>query len=594
MKPLSVTIIYNKDNTYGLQDDVTVLERLLKKIQENVGQTINKPKIVDIREPFSHSDIVIHLEIPVFSAIAFGHTNMILVNPEQWSYNYDAYAHAFDVLLFRDCVSAQSFRDAFEKKGLSTDNIYVVPWCSYLPRLDNIKSVNEFVCLIGGSKNKYDYMMKLLPFWCKDDPPLTIYTSRNDFAENVKKHTFGKVICKDLDKTSQHTIMSSYNGHVICSSGEGFGYAAANAEMVGAFAIMNKLPVFEYTYAIESKGIESKGIAWLTNTYQVSDKVRYEMAQPSENVRSELEAAFISFSQYNTHERKERASMRFLELYDAFLPVFDKLKKEVEERRPSKGVFHCPPILSVENCPPISIITPTYNRKKMFDIAFHNMLATDYPHTMIEWVIIEDNEEKERMASKKILEFQLQVPIKMKYIPIEGRMSIGEKRNIAIDNATNDIILFMDDDDHYTPTSFRRRVAWLTKGVKRQKIVCCTTLPLYDLQRGTSAINVPPYDIAFSQRISEATLTFYKSAWVERAFPLVSIAEGESWIHGREDQVLEISPQQIIVAFTHGTNQSSRKVPDTKPSCFWGFPKEYLVFIHKLVGVEVEETKKTF
>jgi hypothetical protein len=26
-----------------------------------------------------------------------------------------------------------------------------------------------------------------------------------------------------------------------------------------------------------------------------------------------------------------------------------------------------------------------------------------------------------------------------------------------------------------------------------------------------------------------------------------------------------------------------------KPGCFWNFPKEYLVWIHKMAGVEVEE-----
>jgi hypothetical protein len=26
-------------------------------------------------------------------------------------------------------------------------------------------------------------------------------------------------------------------------------------------------------------------------------------------------------------------------------------------------------------------------------------------------------------------------------------------------------------------------------------------------------------------------------------------------------------------------------------ACFWGFPKEYLMFIHKLAGIEVEEEK---
>jgi hypothetical protein len=73
------------------------------------------------------------------------------------------------------------------------------------------------------------------------------------------------------------------------------------------------------------------------------------------------------------------------------------------------------------------------------------------------------------------------------------------------------------------------------------------------------------------------------------------MAEGEDWISGRENQVIEIPPQQIIVAFSHGNNQSSRRIPpsDQKPACFWGFPKEYLVFIHGLVDVEIEDDKKS-
>ena len=282
-----------------------------------------------------------------------------------------------------------------------------------------------------------------------------------------------------------------------------------------------------------------------------------------------------------------------------FLPILQTVMDEIKLRRPTKGNFFCPPILNHQDCPPISIITPTYNRQKLIDIAFHNLLATDYPKDKIEWVVIEDNEKTPHMAAEKIISFQIQVPdVKIKYIPIEGRMSIGEKRNHAIENASNDIILFMDDDDHYPETSFRRRVAWLTKGTKRgdqnANIACCTTIALYDLKRGISAVNVPPYDIPFSQRISEATLTFKKSAWLERKFTDVSIAEGENWISGRENQVIEIPPQQIIVAFSHGNNQSSRRIPpvDQKPACFWGFPKEYLVFIHGLVDVEIEDDKK--
>lgn len=602
--PLSVNIIYNKANTYGLNDDVQVIERILRKLQEDIGHPIMKPRLYDIREPLSHCDINIHLEIPVFSAISWAHTNIMLVNPEQWSYTYDAYAHSFDALIFRDPTSAEKFKQAFTEKGISTDNIYVVPWCGAWQTKDINggwgKLAEGFVCFVAGSTSKYEYLKKVLPQWRDADPPLTVYTTRTDFAEGLKKvvgATNVTVTCEDLPLDRRYALMTKYRGHLVCSQGEAFGYAAANAEVAGAFTIMNFLPVFESDYA------NPAGIAWLSNTYQESDKVRYSIASPSSMLRGELDAAFDTFRKADLdviHSiRQELSKERFSVTCDAFLPMLRKLHKLINERRPAKGIFHCPPVLHPQDCPPISIITPTYNRKKLIDIAFHNLLMTDYPKDKIEWVVIEDNEKTPHMAADKIISFQIQVPdIKIKYMPIEGRMTIGEKRNHAIENAAHDIILFMDDDDHYPETSFRRRVAWLLKGTKRGEqnanIACCTTLALYDLKRGISAVNVPPYDIPFAQRISEATLTFKKSAWLERKFKDVSMAEGEDWISGRENQVIEIPPQQIIVAFSHGNNQSSRRIPpsDQKPACFWGFPKEYLVFIHGLVDVEIEDDKK--
>ena len=370
---------------------------------------------------------------------------------------------------------------------------------------------------------------------------------------------------------------------------------------------MNSLPVFEETY-----GVTNSAIGWISNTYETSNKVRYSIASPSSQLREELDKAFAMFHSTNFSElykvRQEISSKRFLKTSTEFLPVLQQLYSSIKERRPKKGNYICPPVISAASCAtPITVITPTYNRKKLFEIAFHNLLLTDYPKDKIEWIVIEDDGKTEKtegnlqnMVGESIMSFQVQVPeIKMKYIPIQGRMTIGEKRNIGVENASNDIILFMDDDDHYPETSFRRRVAWLTKGTKagesgKATIACCTTLALYDLKFGTSAVNVPPFDIPFAQRISEATLTFKKSAWTERKFPNVSMAEGEAWISGREDQVIEMPPQQIIVAFTHGNNQSSRRIPpsENKPACFWGFPKEYLMFIHGLAGVQVEEDKR--
>lgn len=275
------------------------------------------------------------------------------------------------------------------------------------------------------------------------------------------------------------------------------------------------------------------------------------------------------------------------------LEQVEELAELLRSRRPSRGVRHLPPVLERGDCPPVSIITPTFQRKKLMEIAFHNLLMTDYPLGKIEWVVVESNDKSPHIMKRALDEFQAKAPsLRIRYIPLEGRRSIGEKRNVGIAAASHEWILFMDDDDHYPVTSFRRRMAWLLRGMvqgRPARVTCCTTIALYDLKRGVSAVNVPPLELPLSQRVSEATLGFHRSLWEERPFPEVSMAEAEGWLQGREAEVLEIPPQQIIVAFTHGGNQSSRRLPptDQPPSCFWGFPKEYLVFIHGLVDVEI-------
>lgn len=94
--------------------------------------------------------------------------------------------------------------------------------------------------------------------------------------------------------------------------------------------------------------------------------------------------------------------------------------------------------------------------------------------------------------------------------------------------------------------------------------------------------------MGLAKRCSEATLTFTRDFWKARKFPDVSIAEGEGFLEGRESQVAEIPPQQIIVALNHSQNTGARKIPDGNPGCFWGFPRPLLEFLHGLVGIKVE------
>ncbi len=607
---LRVNILYNKSSQYGIKHDVEVINRLIEKYRQEKNKAEINIKHVDLREPPIKCDIQFHLEVPVFSAIPWSQTNIIIVNPEHWSYSYDDYIQFFDAVVFKDNMSLNRFKDELHKKGQQCNNFYIVPWMSNWTCENNKYSPedkdNGFVCFIGGSKNKHDYIKQLLPFWKSSDPKLNIYTTREDFENELKKIDLPEnvhVKKEDLSDEKVRSISEHFFGHIICSKGEGFGYSASNSECVGAFSIMNDIPVFEDMYNNTCNG-EMCGIAWLSNKYICSDNVRYSYGDINcDLVRKQLDGAFRNFYECDINEvsvhrkglfnkREKDTRMQFNKLFDDMIELYSKRIMASKDN-------NVPPILKIEDCPPITIITPTYDRLRLFDIALHNILMTDYPRDKIEWIVVEDADSSgniDKMVGQKLMNFQMNVPkLSIKYIPLLGRASIGEKRNIGIEHATKDIILFMDDDDHYPSTSFRRRVAWLLygkrKGVAGANIACCTTLALYDLNKGISAVNVPPWDIPFSQRISEATLTFKKSVWESRKFNDISIAEGESWISGRESEVIEIPPQQIIVAFTHGNNKSSRRIPesDGPPSCFWGFPKEYLQFIHGLAGVRVIE-----
>jgi len=256
-----------------------------------------------------------------------------------------------------------------------------------------------------------------------------------------------------------------------------------------------------------------------------------------------------------------------------------------EEQHPSN--IQMPPVLLQDDCVPISIITLVYNRPKFIENACLNLLSTDYPSDKIEWVVVDDSQ-ADLSPSNRVIHFQEQFGGSVVYIPLTKKTSIGEKRNLAIERAKHNIILMMDDDDHYPITSFRRRVAYLLKGMRRYECAVCTSIAMYDLNTGVSAVNVPPYDLSLGQRCSEATLTFTRDFWKMKGFGSVDMAEGEGFLEGREGGVAEMPPQQIIVALSHGTNTSRRKSPEGKPGCFWGFPRELLEFLHGLVGVKVE------
>ncbi len=609
LKSMSVVVIYNKASNFGLSKDAGLLTTTSRAVANGLGVTVGSIKTMDPMEPPIACDVAVHLEIPVMNWVPWARYNILVVNPEWFvTEAWTPYLSAFDLLVVRCEAAAAQLR---ELKPEVADRVYVQPWCASWTVAEALKEPaslshkDGFVAILGKSASKHVALEQIIPLWRAEWPQLRVYSADETLASWILKVPRGENVeikVGELSETQWSRAVCWAPGALLCSAAEGFGYAAAEAEVAGAFGILNNLDVYLEDY----KGRE--GIAWVSSqelpTGEKAGKfLRERMVLRGEEVQNSLDAAIAAFEAADLKavraERQKSASERQATFRVRLRAMWQRVGEEINAKIAASGVKnlnrHLPPVIEGAACPKISVVTLMHNRRKFFHLAAHNILLTDYPKDKIEWVIVDDSDDPADSPSDLIVSFQnTNTAININYIPLpplkEGKRSIGAKRNIGVTKATSDIIVFMDDDDHYPITSIRRRVAWL-ESCPEKKIVGCTTIAMYDLLKGSSAVNCPPMDLPLGQRVSEATFCFRRSFWEERKFNDVSIAEGETWLTGREDAWLEVSPQQIIVAFTHNKNTSSRRLPDNGKGgngCFWGFPREFLTFVHGLAGLQVE------
>jgi hypothetical protein len=584
-----VTFLYNKSNAYGLLQDADVLALAFRKAAEGYpALNFTKIRHQDPLEPPTLCDFLVHFEVPIYGAMPWARMNAFMINPEWWEDAWDPYLSRANAVLFKCKADESRFKmlKGDLMKGLAS---YVLPWTTSLQpsQYHSLPRSKDFSCLwlLAGSVNKQAAACKILPLWKEPWPTVHVYTTKDlghlgELPMNVHIHV------QDLPPQTRRELQAYYPCHLVFSQSEALGMTSVEAASAGAFVVGNRLPVYEEIFG-------SSSAAYLVPS--TLEPLKAGMRDTFENLTAEaLEAAWAAAKLGIAEARGTQeafATARFEEFVSATRQVLQDLFAKLPAQKKVLKVL--PPVLTTNELPPISVITLLHNRRKFVDLAFHNLLITDYPKDRIEWVVVEDSDNTEEQAADKILKFGREAaPMNVTYIPLDKiNVPIGAMRNRGIKRAQHDIILFMDDDDHYPPTSFRRRVSWLLKHPWNPQAVACTTIACYDLLKGTSAVNTPPWSLGLKGRLSEATLAFRKSWWEEKKFPKVSMAEGEGFVEGREQDILELQPQQAIVAMSHSKNASSRRIPpgpSGKPSCFWGFPKEYLIFLHGLAGVELD------
>ena len=216
-----------------------------------------------------------------------------------------------------------------------------------------------------------------------------------------------------------------------------------------------------------------------------------------------------------------------------------------------------------DELPDVSIVCITRDRREFMAILKYCYMIQSYPEEKLELVIVDDGEDN-------IEDTLIGVP-NVKYVRLTEPATIGQKRNIGVENAMYDYIVFMDDDDIYGNNSVLQRIIMLMKQPSRG-CVFSTTIPCYDIENYTSFINMPPVKLPLSQRVSEASMAFTREFWNQRKFTDIQVSEGDAFISGREQMCREISPREVLISLLHSKNTSSRRIPkDIEPNgCHYG------------------------
>lgn len=271
----------------------------------------------------------------------------------------------------------------------------------------------------------------------------------------------------------------------------------------------------------------------------------------------------IIFSQFNGYSDIEQRHMNYDGLLDKDLELEDSssssplepeelLDETLIEQENSTQCRLVLPDVSDEDLPPVSIITPTYNRRFIFPLAVRNFVKSIYPKNKLEWVIIDDSDD-DQVAACWIPE-----DLRIKYVRCEvpkgQRLSIGQKRNIGVANSSYDYIVHMDDDDYYYPHNILARVKVLLAN-KGKQCAFSTMVGAYDLLESTSSFSFDVDSHGRRTRPCEATMIYTRDFWLKHKFnESYETSEGYHFIRGRWEQCVTYPSSFVMVAFQHSGN----------------------------------------
>ncbi len=194
----------------------------------------------------------------------------------------------------------------------------------------------------------------------------------------------------------------------------------------------------------------------------------------------------------------------------------------------------------------VSVVTPTYNRRKFIPTLIEIYKSQTFPKENMEWIIIDDGR---KSVGDLFQEASKSIP-NIKYIYKDEKMRLGAKRNALNREAKGEIIIAMDDDDYYPPD----RVQTVVNSFKKNpniNVAGSSAMLLYytDLKK---IYTLGPFN---KNHATNGTMAWRKKySDTHKYDEYVTKAEEVSFLDNYKNEMIQLDPLKTILVICHSDN----------------------------------------
>ena len=196
--------------------------------------------------------------------------------------------------------------------------------------------------------------------------------------------------------------------------------------------------------------------------------------------------------------------------------------------------------------PLVTAIMPTADRRDYVARSLRYFLRQDHPSC--ELLVLDDGEDR-------IADLLPRDDPRVRYVALDDRLVLGEKRNRACELAHGEIIVHWDDDDWQAP----HRISYQVAELERSGATICGPGRVLYFDPAASAAWLYEYPSVRRSWLAGNGLCYRRSLWEQTRFPNVQVGEDARFIwNPRVRSRLVLGDHRFFAALVHGHNTSHK------------------------------------